>query len=345
MEINYLQTKGAVNVENNLYTLAEHATKNDKYKCPECNDNVFIKKGDFKIVHYCHYNNKRCDFYDNRNKHNEHYVDLHTHKHAQTLFKKIYDDNVKIIINDECDGCHVKTHIKTIQKMDNYKCVLEHPYKYNESNKKIDCAILDDNDKLIDIIEIYNTHKTDIKDRPYFIEINALHVITAYYNLKNDCMNLKSTKEYLCKPCDDHRLFLIDKHNALKQENEKRLIREHELKQEIKRKEEEQRIYYEELRKENIRKDEEARRIYKEKYMKEQKLKQEEEQRIYEEELKNVIVEQPIVKPIVKPIKTHKIKKINLNEHDFNCVEHSPDKDLVLHYCMKCYNNNKHLFY
>jgi len=69
-------------------------------------------------------------------------------------------------------------------------------------------------------------------------------------------------------------------------------------------------IYYEELRKENKRKE--------------------------EEEFNKNIIETPI---------KQYIKKININEHDFNCTIHSPDKNLILHFCSICYEKNKDLFY
>jgi hypothetical protein len=68
--------------------------------------------------------------------------------------------------------------------------------------------------------------------------------------------------------------------------------------------------FYEELRKENKRKE--------------------------EEEIKKNIIEMTI---------KQYIKKININEHDFNCTVHSPDKNLILHFCSICYEKNKYLFY
>ena len=209
-----LQTKGAINIENNLYTLATHASKNEKYKCPSCNDEVFIKNGHLKKVHYCHYKNEGCGFY-NVSSNDIKFKDLHTHKYAQTLFKKFYDNNIKFNIHKKCNKC-INVVEKIIQKKENYKCVLEYSYKYNGSNKKIDCAILDDKDKLVHIIEIYNTHKTDIKDRPPdFIELNADNIISKGDNIKYGVIILESCKDFICEECEDKRILDITNHNLI----------------------------------------------------------------------------------------------------------------------------------
>lgn len=46
--------------EKNKKVLAEHAAKNQYYRCPSCKDPLILKQGEIVITHFAHYPKKRC---------------------------------------------------------------------------------------------------------------------------------------------------------------------------------------------------------------------------------------------------------------------------------------------
>lgn len=46
--------------EKNQKVLAEHAAKNQYYRCPSCKDPLILKQGEIVITHFAHYPKKRC---------------------------------------------------------------------------------------------------------------------------------------------------------------------------------------------------------------------------------------------------------------------------------------------
>ena len=64
-----LKILGGINISTNNYESPLHASKNNKYKCPDCDKNVILKKGKIKIDHFCHYKSTEpCLYYDKPNE-------------------------------------------------------------------------------------------------------------------------------------------------------------------------------------------------------------------------------------------------------------------------------------
>jgi competence CoiA-like predicted nuclease len=56
--MNCIKLLGAINKDTGKYTPPRFATKNDKYKCPECERDLIFRQGKIKIHHFAHTNIK-----------------------------------------------------------------------------------------------------------------------------------------------------------------------------------------------------------------------------------------------------------------------------------------------
>ena len=143
--------------------------------------------------------------------------------------------------------------------------------------KRGDLCILDKNENIKIILEIFDTHRTDENDRPNDIEWYELDVndIMEYYDDDGDydVIKLNCNRYYVCYPCENHR------QEILKQQEE-------EYKQRQKQKEEyEQRQKQKKLKElERIKQKEEYEQRQKEKEL-EQKQEEEYKQRQKQKEL------------------------------------------------------------
>ena len=89
------------------------------------------------------------------------------------------------------------------------KVEIEYRFKYNETTKVADIAYLDENKELINIIEIYNTHHIDDKDRPEpWYEIRALDIIELK---EEEDIELECIRNYTCDECKKERYNELNK--------------------------------------------------------------------------------------------------------------------------------------
>ena len=186
------------------YIYAAIANKLDKYICPDCNKNLILRKGIRYRHHFAHYNdNDPCNYY---NKPSESQI----HKDAKMLLKSLLLDNnrqIKIIrkcYNDYCDY-KLKKYSKKykIPKIsDTSKIIIEHRFNYN-GLKIADVAYID-NDEIVCIFEICNTHKTEDNNRPEpWFEINAINFINSVNlnNLNNNIIKIECIRKNKCENC------------------------------------------------------------------------------------------------------------------------------------------------
>lgn len=241
--MNNLIRLGALNIDNK-YVLPNDASKNDKYKCPDCAEKVYLKTGSIKKYHFSHYPSSNCSFYK---KNNNSYT---IHNHCQHLLKKIFDTKLNFEIISTCCSCEFKKNKKILTK--DCEMYIEYEYIYKDSKKKIDCAIIKDNEP-IEFIEVYNTHRTKDEDRPFFIEISVENILEVYDNTLNDCYYFNDIKYYECNNCILNKNKRIEEHNRkikLQQEKDLRHIywmQKQAQKRIYERKLEEEKQYYIEL--------------------------------------------------------------------------------------------------
>lgn len=230
---NYLIRLGALNI-NNKYVLPNDASKNEKYKCPDCPENVFLKAGSIKKNHFSHYPNSNCNFYKKNNNNST------IHNHCQYLLKKIFESSFKFIIKSCCVSCGFKKNKEILTK--DCQLHIEYEYIYKDSKKKIDCAIVKDNEP-IEFIEVYNTHRTKDQDRPFFIEISTENILEYDINEKFEEYYFNDIKYFECEGCINEKKLRIEEWNKIIEEN-RRLLKE--------KKEKEERLIKEIQRKERI---------------------------------------------------------------------------------------------
>jgi hypothetical protein len=132
------------------------------YECPDCKRDVFVKKGKIKIPHFAHRKDKDnpCTYF-NRNPTLD-----QQHKNAQLKLKQFLERGKEIDIGRRCAcGCGwISNWGITVLKHNIVKT--EHKFKFNDSNKSADIAVLKSDKSIICIFEIVHKHYTREIDRP-----------------------------------------------------------------------------------------------------------------------------------------------------------------------------------
>jgi hypothetical protein len=268
---------GALNKQTNEYEYPAIASKSNCYKCPDCDRDVTFKKGEINRPHFAHKQNDACDYYDRPNE-------TQIHKDAKNLLYTLLKNKTELNIKRKCVRCNGIYHVDgewkghTISHY-NYEDgsptpMIEYPFKYNNSNKRADVALVYD---IFDshcethIFEICHTHATKECDRPDpWFEFNALSLINdinnqIHYRFSIDLFCLRQPKDNNKCPTCIQQQQNFEQEQLMKQL--RRIEKDEKKKKEDEKKEEEARLRQIERQKEY----EEANRLY--------KLRQEEEQR------------------------------------------------------------------
>jgi hypothetical protein len=191
---------GAINTNNEQYILPIFAEKEDAsrkkiiYKCPTCQEDVTLKKGDILRHHFAHKSGARCKFYDGCNE-------SEIHKGAKYFLKSLIESGCKIRI-EQNNSCCNKSKIRILPIFDdNYKVVIEHPFKFNNSNKKADVAYINKNTGDMIILEVMYKHKTEEKNRPEpWYELKADDLVADIDNMEK-LLYCHREKDIICKKC------------------------------------------------------------------------------------------------------------------------------------------------
>jgi hypothetical protein len=163
---------GAMNKTTNTYEYPTIADKKNKYECPECKKDVIFKKGTIIRPYFAHKkSNSPCYYYDKPNE-------AQIHKDAKLLLKSLLDNKKILYFYRSCPYCYNDKEIFYLNyHNENMKAVIEHPFIYNESKKRADVALLENNEIKF-IFEICYKNKTKEENRPEpWVEINAEDLI------------------------------------------------------------------------------------------------------------------------------------------------------------------------
>ncbi len=179
-----LSQYGAINKFSGEYVLPKDAIRSKKYKCPDCEQDVFVKQGDIKIHHFAHcveINDKsktKCKFYS-------HPRESESHLNAKVQLQAIINKKVPLKIYFKCVECEKKKYVNfNLNNFSNPWVELE--YNFGQ-DYKADVALLDDYGLQI-IFEIYHTSYTKQETRPEpWYEIKASELSDEYskYNFNN----------------------------------------------------------------------------------------------------------------------------------------------------------------
>jgi len=259
------------------------ALKRIWYKCPDCEKDVYVRKGPVKIAHFAHRSDKNnpCTYY-NRNPSRE-----QKHKNAQLKLKQFLERGKEIDIGRICAcGCgYVSNWGITCTNGNIVKC--EHRFVFNNSTKIADVAVMNIDKEVWCIFEVVHTHYTKEPDRPepwheiMADEINSIPSSSDRVVLT--CVRQKLRPECIARQKVNHENWLKQQEELRKQrekEEEEFKIRQEEMNRIL----EAQRIEYmkeqEKIRIEQKKKEEELQTI-REKHRKE---KEEREKKRLEEE-------------------------------------------------------------
>jgi len=202
---------GAFN-KDKKYILPQNAVKGEIYQCPECSEEIILKKGSIRAHHFSHKKDSSCKHFDKPSESYQHLA-------AKHLIKNTLESS-DIVISRECSECKNKISF-TLPQCDNVKHSVELEYRFKLDyydrktlNKKIkidedikckkvciaDIAVLNKEENTIsNIIEIFYTHKTETSNRgePWF-EFDAKKVLLAENESnKFDCIR----QGEICETC------------------------------------------------------------------------------------------------------------------------------------------------
>jgi len=316
--------KYALEVDTGYYVIAKYARKDKQNRCPKCNKECIVCDGEIKEKYIRHKVKVKgeCDYFDagliitEKNKYTPKVRNLF-HNASIVYLQNFLNKGYKLIITKKCKFKYkCENIVKEIKLEDGDSVKVEKSFYLNGVIKRGDLCILDKNENIKIILEIFDTHRTDENDRPNDIEWYELDVndIMEYYDDDGDydVIKLNCNRYYVCYPCENHR------QEILKQQEE-------EYKQRQKQKELEQK-QKEEL--ERIKQKEEYEQRQKEKEL-EQKQKEEYEQRQKQKKLKELErikqKEQGKEKEIQKFLKEEyeqrkKQKELEQKEKDFDNI-------------------------
>jgi uncharacterized protein YkuJ len=185
---------GALKCGTNEYVYPKIANKLNKYECPECNRELILRQGNIRVHHFSHLKTTdACNYYT---KPTESII----HKNAKLLLKHLLDHNIKISIVRTCSCCD-KIELYEIPERDvNSNICIEYRFDYN-GLKIADVAFVENNE-IICLFEICNTHKTDRENRPEpWFEINAYTLIQNANSTDYNALKLQCIREELCDEC------------------------------------------------------------------------------------------------------------------------------------------------
>ena len=277
--------KYALEVDTGYYVIAKYARKDKQNRCPKCNKECIVCDGEIKEKYIRHKVKVKgeCDYFDagliitEKNKYTPKVRNLF-HNASIVYLQNFLNKGYKLIITKKCKFKYkCENIVKEIKLEDGDSVKVEKSFYLNGVIKRGDLCILDKNENIKIILEIFDTHRTDENDRPNDIEWYELDVndIMEYYDDDGDydVIKLNCNRYYVCYPCENHR------QEILKQQEE-------EYKQRQKQKEEyEQRQKQKKLKElERIKQKEEYEQRQKEKEL-EQKQEEEYKQRQKQKEL------------------------------------------------------------
>jgi hypothetical protein len=180
---------GALDINNHYFSLPFNASKQNNYKCIECNEKVKFCKGEINKPYFSHYPKSKCTYY-------EHPSESDIHKNAKYLLANLLESGIEIYFHRTPNCGFGKHEYKLINNI-KYGKYDEVKIEYKNDNYIADVALLNGS-KIKYIFEIFVTHKTE-KERPEpWYEIDGKKLIDYCNNnvspLRIECIRTNITK-------------------------------------------------------------------------------------------------------------------------------------------------------
>jgi DNA polymerase elongation subunit (family B) len=233
----HLLNLGAFKKLTSEYVYPKIANEKDLHICPECNKELILCQGEIIRPYFRHKVDSvnPCHYYINPSE-------AQIHKDAKRLLKKILEKKIQISFIRTCFCCKKNEEFEIPEISETSEIKIEHNFQYN--GKKIaDVAYIED-DELLSIFEIYNTHKTHSKGRPEpWFEMSAEKLINLVNNNNDNTLTSLQIPCIRCEKCDncienEKKILEEEKQNREQQEQEQQ-NREQQEKQNRKQEEEE----------------------------------------------------------------------------------------------------------
>ena len=186
---------GAINKFTGEYVYPKIANKKDEYICPECNKDLILCQGNIKAHHFRHKVDSinPCHHYSNP-------TESQIHKDAKMLLKNLLERKIKISFIRNCCSCKKNEEYEIPEIIG--QSVIEIEYRFECNGVKIaDVAYIED-EELLCIFEICNTHKTCSENRPEpWFEIDAENLIKMANNNALSSLQIKCIRVENCDEC------------------------------------------------------------------------------------------------------------------------------------------------
>jgi uncharacterized protein YkuJ len=188
----YIIMISGISIETNSLISPRYASKSECYKCPECNKDILLCKGDTIRPYFRHkVDVQPCKYYNQINE-------SQMHKDAKALLQYWLQNYYCATITRTCIHCHEKEIFEIPEIDEKSKIKLEHRFDYN-GLKIADVCYLDE-ENVVCIFEIYHTHKTESINRPgMWFELNAEKIIE--HNPKDKNVILTCARKEWCEEC------------------------------------------------------------------------------------------------------------------------------------------------
>ena len=211
---------GAINKLTGERVYPKNANKKDEYYCPECNKDLILCQGKIIAHHYRHKIDSinPCHYYSNP-------TETQIHIEAKILLKKLLERKILISFIRNCCSCK-KNDIFEIPEIGETSMIeLEYRFEYN-GVKIADVAYIENNN-IVYIFEICNTHKTYSENRPEpWFEINAETLIKLANENSLTTLQIPCVRCEKCDACIKKEDKQEEQDQIYKKKNTRYLIRE-----------------------------------------------------------------------------------------------------------------------
>ena len=186
---------GAINKLTKQYIHPNQANKKDEYICINCSKCVIIRQGNIRIHHFAHHiKNVKCKFYSIKPS------ETQIHKNAKSLLKYVLENKIPLTIYNKCIKCNEINEYDIGEITDNSSIIIE--YRFNYNGVKIAYVAYIEDNEILCIFEIYNTHKTLSENRPEpWFELDAMKLIDNINNYNFQNINLQCIRDKTCNFC------------------------------------------------------------------------------------------------------------------------------------------------
>jgi Competence protein CoiA-like family len=185
---------GAFNKLTREYVYPKIADKKDNYVCIDCNKELILCQGEIRVHHFRHHidTTNPCNYYSSPSE-------SQIHKDAKMLIKSLLERKIPLSFLRNCGCCKKMEEFEIPEMTDTSSIILEYRFQY-DGLKIADVAYLDNNE-LLCIFEICNTHKTCGENRPEpWFEIDATQLINMV-NCNENHYKIPCTRSEKCDEC------------------------------------------------------------------------------------------------------------------------------------------------